>query len=262
MTRHMESLGTTLLHPTSQSVCKALELSWQYLESGSTVASRQWAQVALDYSWEQLNMGKWEDVSLVWREVYATAALLKALGLAREGERQSALEELDRGILLGAPILDSALHSFATSLSSSMHSSSGSSTTSGTTETVRGEASGGAEPSVVRGGRRKIVFRNYKQFRESSESVIHSDKAKRPRMGINVHDLALRKVSVPLIDSEHRIPLVYLPSLGVFHHNYMVTRTPVVISGAMDTWPAYAGRKWRQVQYIQYDKNSFILYIV
>ena len=257
LTRHVKSVGTNLLHPTAPNVSKALKSSWQDLESGNTVSSRQWAQVALDYSWEQLNMGKWEEVGVVWREVYATAALLKALALTREGERQRALEELDRGILLGAPILDSALHSFATSLSSSMTSPGASLAAPSTTERARAEASKDAE-AAVRGGKKKIVFRNYKQFRESGEDVIHSDEKKRPRIGINVHDLASRRANVPLVDSECKIQLVYLPSLSVFHHDYMHTRTPVVISGAMDTWPAYAARKWRQVYY----KSVYASYII
>ena len=68
------------------------------------------AQVSLDYSWEQLHSGHWKDVRLCWRQAYALAALAKALNLYLLGKGQEALVELDKGILLGAPVLDSSLH--------------------------------------------------------------------------------------------------------------------------------------------------------
>ena len=255
ITRHVESLGENLPHPTSPSVCKALRMSWQSLESGKIPQSQQWAQVALDYSWEQLNMGNWKDVSVSWREVYATAALLKALGLVRAGERQRALEELDRGILLGAPILDSALHSFATSLTASMHSNSTSATARTSSDSIPGERTDLESDAMQKGGtnsvrgERKIVFRNYKPLREHSEQTPQSkcDVVKKPRVEVDVHDLASRTHNVPLVDPKYRISLTYLPSLEAFHQNYMNTKTPVVISGAMDTWPAYSARKWRYI---------------
>ena len=260
ITQHVESLGAKLQHGASQNVCTALKTSWQELQSGNTASSRQWAQVALDYSWEQLNMGNWEDVGVVWREVHSTAALLKALGLVREGEIQRAVEDLDRGILLGAPILDSALQSFATSLTFSMHSSS---TSCGSTDgrpteksvgsdvipSNEGAAKEGAISSLK--GKKKITFRNYKHFKDTDESTRSKPQSdeKRPRVEIDVHNLASKTANVPLIDPDHRIPLVYLPSLESFHQSYMQCRTPVVVSGAMDTWPAYSARKWRYSTY-------------
>lgn len=254
ITRHVESLGENLPHPTSPSVCKALRVSWQDLESGKVAQSQQWAQVALDYSWEQLNMGNWKDVSLSWREVYATAALLKALGLVKAGESQRALEELDRGILLGAPILDSALHSFATCLTASMHGNSTLPTASTTSDNISEKRTGLDDDVTQKGGaivsargKRKIVFRNYRPLREYSDQTPQSkcDMVKKPRLEVDVHDLASRTRNVPLVDPRYRISLTYLPSLEAFHQNYMNTKTPVVISGAMDTWPAYSARKWR-----------------
>ena len=245
ITRHLEDLGVRLKHATSPSVCRALNTSWQDLQAGLTAPSRQWAQVALDYSWEQLNMGNWEDVSVVWREVYTTAALLKALALLREGESRKALEELDRGILLGAPILDSALHSLAASFTAKSHMDYGNSATAASSSRAEESIVSGCEPGA-KGGRKKIVFRNYKPLRECKETVF-SDETKRPRLGVDVHDLASRTANVPVIDPDHRIPLAYLPSLETFHLKYMLAKTPVVISGAMDTWPAYSARKWRYV---------------
>ena len=240
ISRHVEDLGRNLRASTSTSVCKALHTSWRELGSGNAALSGQWAQVALDYSWEQLNLGIWAEVSVEWRRVYATAALLKALGLARAGEAERALETLDRGVLLGAPILDSALHKFASSLSASLHAhSSSTSALDGEPDT---ELSSTATRRASKSAKR-IVFRNYKPLGGSTNEK--PVETKRPRVEINVHDLASRTANVPLIDPRQRIPLVNLPPLDVFRQNHMITHTPVVISGALDTWPAYSARKWR-----------------
>ena len=194
-------------------------------------------------------MGNWENVSVVWREVYATAALLKALVLLREGESRKALEELDRGILLGAPILDSALHSLAASLTDKSHKDYINSATTGSSSRGEDSVVSVCKPGAA-GGRKKIVFRNYKPLRECEETVF-SDKTKRPRLGVDVHDLASRTANVPVVDAECKIPLTYLPSLETFHLKYMLAKIPVVISGAMDTWPAYSARKWRCVYHVR-----------
>ena len=234
ISHHVEELEKQLHSSVSASVCKALRASWRELQAGNTGLSGQWTQVALDYSWERLNMGHWEDVSVEWREVYATAALLKALGQARSGEAKRAMEILDRGILLGAPVLDSALHKFASSLTLTMRTDSKASLTGSTgDEKAKSSAKAG----------KRIVFRNYKPLGGPiSEDPVEN---KKPRVEINVHDLVSRTANVPLVDPQCRVPLVYLPPLDVFRQNYMIPHTPVVISGVLDTWPAYSARKWR-----------------
>lgn len=249
---HVETIRSKLQHPCSESVCKALKTSWQQLQSGNLLHSKHWAQVALDYAWERLNTGSWKDVSIVWREVYSTAALLKAACLVKDGEMQGALVELDRGILLGAPILDSALHSLAATLTANVQISSLSATADGTTSMTSHTTATGisirtdmtVKDISLSQGKKKIVFKNYKHFKESDETISPRD-SKRPRMEVDVHDLASRTANVPLVDPAHRLPLVYLPSLETFHQRYMLSSTPVVMSGVMDEWPAYSARKWR-----------------
>lgn len=243
--RHVDGLERNLAVTTSRSVCKVLQTSWKELKSGNTETSGEWAQIALDYSWERLNMGNWEDVSLNWRRVYATAALLRAVGQVKEKEVEKALETLDRGILLGAPILDSALHKLASSLAtSSTHLTPHDSPK---TEHPGSELSGIARdpPPPPPKPAKKVVFRNYKPTHDSNSD--DTVKIKRPRVEVNVHDLVSRTANVPLIDQKRRIPVVYLPSLGVFHRDHMLTHTPVVLSGVLDTWPAYSARKWRYI---------------
>ena len=110
-------------------------------------------------------------MDVIWRELYSTCSFLKAVALVKKGEWQAALLELDKGILMGAPILDNALHSFARALTAEIQACS--------TEAAPGEPSISAivqqkrssatQPqqscgAVPREGKRQIVFRNYKQF--------------------------------------------------------------------------------------------------
>lgn len=240
---HMETIRRKLQHPCSESVCMALKTSWQQLQSGDTLHSKQWAQVALDYAWERLNTGSWKDVSVAWREVYSTAALLKAACLVKDGRMQEALVELDKGILLGAPILDSALHSLAAALTTDMQTSALAAAVDGSTSMTSDTSAPDMTVSSPQ-GKKKIVFKNYKHFKESDEHIPLRD-SKRPKMEVDVHDLASRTANVPLIDPAYRLPLVYLPSLETFYQRYMLPSTPVVMSGVMDEWPAYSARKWR-----------------
>lgn len=240
----IESFGKRLQDSTSQSLCTALQTSWHQLQSGNIVSSKWWARVALDYSWEQLNTGNWEDVRVVWREVYSTAALLKALVLVKEDRLQNALKELDRGILLGAPILESILHSFAANLAATVNASSPSAANIPPERT-------GKKTSPLK-GKRKIIFKNYKQFKDDDDDETKSQSEHSKRPTIDVHDLVSRKVSVPLIDPAHRIPLVYLPSLESFYQHYILSARPVVLSGAIDSWPAYSARKWRLCKFNDY----------
>lgn len=126
--------SATSSHPTCHTLCQALDNSWSCIVSKFTseqeedpntecevahedASSTFWAQVALDYSWEQLHKGHWKDVQLFWRQAYALAALLKALDLRLLGKREESLVEIDKGILLGAPIINSSLHVLAALIS-------------------------------------------------------------------------------------------------------------------------------------------------
>ena len=72
------------------------------------------AQIVTDLSWERLNTGTWRDVDKEWRRVYAYGCLFKALALCRgdpspDGVRR-AVRTCDMGLLMGASVMDNALH--------------------------------------------------------------------------------------------------------------------------------------------------------
>lgn len=217
-----------------------------------------WAQVALNYSWEQLHSGHWKDVRLCWREVYALAALLKALSLCLVGGgEQQALVEIDKGILMGAPIMNNSLHNVAAMLSKKLAPDVTQEVGVATASDVGGASTMHVDSEVTEGDdtRRKIgkvKLRNYKPTPDSSErkrrkSSSVSDPLS-PRMCEVPCTSGVRTCEVshlPIIDMSRRIPVLHCPSLEEFHLRHMAGRVPVVISGALDHWPAYAERKWR-----------------
>ena len=237
------------------SLCQALRKSWQSIAQGLNVSdsnrvekafsttdftsSLLWAQIALDFAWSKLNSGSWRDVGLVWRKVYATAALFKAISLLSVGGPQEALSETDKGILLGAPVFGDALKNFASILSHQIqHTTSPSDdlSTCVTQSSLVDIQPAGKCPRIG-----KIVFKNYSSYQEPSTGpVVRASAADHSN---DVADVS----TVPLIDMARRIMVVNCPSLEEFYCKYMMNSTSVVVSGGMDHWPAYSERKWRCV---------------
>ena len=252
------------IHPSSNSLCQALQNSWsgltQNLSPSSPTklptntrkgagnyecteesndhhinipSSKFWAQVALDYSWEQLHIGHWQDVKMFWRQAYALAALLKSLNLLIAGKKEDALHEIDKGILMGAPIINNSLCGIASMISREI-------TLGGKNDdpdvTV---VPSNSEGTVKKIG--KVRFRNY----EPSSDLSIEQKRKKSCDSPTRVKLTCDACDVPLIDMERRIPVINCPSLEDFYQDHMTPSVPVVISGAMDHWSSYAEKKWR-----------------
>jgi len=270
----LENIGGRLTHPAFPTLCSAIRNA-KYLLCGNCYdTSLKWAQVAMDFTWEQLNTGNWKDVSVGWKEMYSIAALLKAANLSKKRQFREALVELDKGVLMGAPVFDNALHSFATALTSKICTEPTSSTDDlPSSNTGNGNATDtqAASDLVASQKPRKVVFKNYKQFqtrsnvqqqsfedRSSLEPQYTLPETKKLKMNKSAivkqatpeHPAKLAS-SIPLLDPSHRVPVVHCPSLETFHQQYMEMATPTVITGAMDHWPAYSARKWRLDYYCQ-----------
>ena len=222
-----------------------------------------WAQVALDFTWSKLNSNHWKDVELIWREAYATAALFKALSLLCAGKVQEALIEIDKGILLGAPVFSDTLKSFASTLTnevqqtSSKHSCDGDISEANICLLEADCSFGGASTSKLEVG--KIVFRNYNTYRKSSSHGMNTTSIRAHPHDSAEGPLCVDSSTIPLIDMTRRIAVVNCPSLEEFYHSHMMSSTPAVISGAVDHWPACTTRKWRYVHVaLLYKYQGFI----
>lgn len=256
----------------SHSLCQALHRSFHSLIVSYTVSSaspslseegtestsvwqkesesgRLWAEVALDFSWRKLNSNHWKDVELIWREVYATAALFKALSLLRAGQMQEAFIEIDKGILLGAPMFGDILKKLASTLTNEAQAvqqiSSKSQQDIDANNFPLERDSDFAQTNECKPKARKVTFRSYRSYCESlsSNKILLSVRTD-PHNSVE-GSFSVDPSTVPLIDMARRIAVVNCPSLEEFYHNHMMCSTSVVISGAMDHWPACTTRKWR-----------------
>ncbi|XP_064395902.1 lysine-specific demethylase 8-like isoform X3 [Halichondria panicea] len=248
MKKHLQQFHANE-HALMTSLSHALQSSWNALskltynykamnDSSDLELGDEWAQVALDLSWEQLNTGHWKDVGRVWREAYTTAALMKALGLVMKGQTQEALEVTDKGILLGAPILDGALHSLASVLVKTVNLANHTTIVTADHDLTSVSLYPDADPPVEK--KPKVVFRSYMPIQPLS--IIAAKTV--DNNGEDSFPDKCKASDVPLIDPSRRISVRHCPSLDEFMEQYMKSRVPVVISGAMDHWPAYAVKKW------------------
>ena len=255
MVNHLQQMALGDEHPLMASLLQALQASWSALSklplnSETSVGSdlsetKLWAQIALDFTWEQLNTGHWKDVKHVWKEAYSTASLMKAMCLVLEGQKDKALVEIDKGLLLGAPIMDNTLQTFATVLTKAVVSTKKCQDNRSTvcsdapgSPVAHASSSSMLNPQASTSSK-KVVFRNYKPIHSTDKlTLLHNVGAQSLPSKYSVFD-------TPLIDPSLRVPVRHCPSLEEFLQEHMKTRTPVVISGAMDHWPAYAAKKWR-----------------
>ncbi|XP_069341994.1 bifunctional peptidase and arginyl-hydroxylase JMJD5 [Eulemur rufifrons] len=108
-----EELKLDLSEKVERSVVTLLQQATELFYEGSRDECLQTSEAILDYSWEKLNTGAWQDVDKDWRRVYAFGCLLKALCLCQApGDAATvaaALRVCDMGLLMGAAILGDIL---------------------------------------------------------------------------------------------------------------------------------------------------------
>nr|KAF6294810.1 lysine demethylase 8 [Pipistrellus kuhlii] len=111
--RTKEELRLDLGESVERSVVLLLQQAADLFYGGRRSECLQTSEVVLDYSWEKLNTGLWQDVDKDWRRVYAFGCLLKAVCLCEApGDATTvaaALRVCDMGLLMGAAIFDDIL---------------------------------------------------------------------------------------------------------------------------------------------------------
>ncbi|KAG8513542.1 Bifunctional peptidase and arginyl-hydroxylase JMJD5 [Galemys pyrenaicus] len=108
-----EELKLDLGEHVEAGVALLLQQATQLFCTGQRRECLQTSEVILDYAWERLNTGPWQDVHKDWRRVYAFGCLLKATCLcqapADAASVAAALKVCDMGLLMGAAILGDIL---------------------------------------------------------------------------------------------------------------------------------------------------------
>lgn len=111
--RTKEELQLGLSESVERSMVVLLQQATDLFYRGRRGECLQTSEAVLDYSWEKLNTGLWQDVDKDWRRVYAYGCLLKAMCLCEAPEDTTtvaaALRVCDMGLLMGAAIFDDIL---------------------------------------------------------------------------------------------------------------------------------------------------------
>lgn len=80
----------------------------------------------LNYTWEQLHTGKWENVDIAWRQLYSYISLIKAQVCLKQPNIElkqrliNSIKSCDMGLIMGEPILDDLLTRIADSLNEAL----------------------------------------------------------------------------------------------------------------------------------------------
>lgn len=231
------------------SLQQALERAQTAFHSKCHEECIRWCDVVLDYTWEQLHSGVWADVNVAWKKLYALSSLLKAVSIASKGDAnlENALLALDKGILLGAPVLGNTLTSLAAVLSSHITSSlvhrfEGSAVIAPSSQSVQPSLNENStsmltSPKISK-KRREIKFRNYISFKELSEDCLNNDTTSSKRV---------KSTDTADTRTQQEIPTRHCPVMSEFLTQHMAVESPVVLTRCMDHWPAMSSRKWRCV---------------
>ncbi|XP_021309477.1 lysine-specific demethylase JMJ30 isoform X1 [Sorghum bicolor] len=178
------------------------------------------AEAAREMAWEQLHSGPWSEVGTAWRDAYALACLHVARlrtrtrgasggGGGGDGDRSAALRALDMGLIMGGNLLRADLEAALARISA--------------------EACDGDE------GGAGVVDEEDQRWKEALDR--NRDIADALKV-LPANSLSCKKV-------ERRSCI----SLEEFICNYFLRDSPVIISGAIDHWPAR--EKWKDIKYLK-----------
>jgi lysine-specific demethylase 8 len=205
MAKNLEELKT----PAGDNILKSIEMSIDLIKKKFYGEGKYWIEIVLDWTWEKLHSGHWKDVADGYRRLYALASLLHGVALCHMEQHGDALQIIDRGIMLGAPVMGGLLNDFAAAL---------------TAELQRKDKLSGKALSSTSDEKKckRINFRNY-------EPAAHYDhQIKRVKEETN-QVVDLFKCSIKSIEC---------PSMSTFKNDYMETNRPVILTNCMTHWPA------------------------
>ena len=196
--------------PAKSNFLTALQKSIENIKIGDYNSSHDWAQVAMEWSWEQLHAMHWKDLPISYRRLYAYTAILDAMVYCKEEKYSNAMETIDRGLLLGAPVLNDSLQRW-----------------------------GSAVSRVIR----ETNYKRKEQPELDDKTSISSLPTKKLRNDAELHSVDSQSLLQSVITNVE--VLHSPPSLLHFKEEYMKKGRPVLIKGCISHWPAMSTRQWR-----------------
>jgi len=169
---------------------------------------------ATEYAWEQLHSLPWKQIPLEWRQFYAQAALLTATFHFSQDSLQEGIGWLDKGLLLGSFCDQAFLESLIDKATAAM------------TATLAAD-----EPPQKRQKLEGIRLPSQCDLEEMVAKIVLAEEAK--------------------LSPQRTIPRIEAPSIEDFTADHLLKHVPVVITGAMEHWPARADRNWNNLAYLK-----------
>lgn len=206
------------------------------LRHGRAGEAQSLALALSQLAWEKLHEGHWKDVPLVWRQLYAHASLVKALGLVREEQFDKALGALDLALLMGG-----GPHAMPRELWDQLHELIGHCQTKWREQMTMAPSHGAdgrsSPPQGPTTSERKATDTQPTQVGEENED---EDEEEGEEEGGKRFKLDLQPVE-----------RIRRPSMERFLRDYMQKGVPVIITGGMDGWPAMNERAWANLDYLK-----------
>ena len=203
----LTEIDNDFTHLYANTIMTKLHAGWSSCLVKQFTTAMPQLSIIQDIVWEQLHVGDWKDVPVIWRCLYSHASLLMSLCHISGSNLPQAMLELDKAILMGCPILENCIQELATVVSSEISSTS----------------SADDEKQALQ------------TFEIDCTSTDIRAQAKRPRL--DLHD------SRDVVSVNNMIEKVRSPSLNDFLLNHMTKHHPVILLDCMDHWPASS--KWR-----------------
>ena len=240
--QYQQSIAQLQLQPHALTTA-TLGVAASPLSSSASVASE-----LKSAAWRHLHSGHWADVAPVWRKLYERAALVEVSLLCGvfantpvqpldSAQIAAALRSLDLALMMGSQDSDvaAAAHALVAFLESSDRNCSNPPTSMTSALPTEGSSS------------RKRTPDNDTHERASSSRGAAKSKTTQSADAPSANDAAETSAPAsslpcpPVLPSSpyaRPLPRLTLPSLQSFQRACMIARTPTIICGAMDDWPA------------------------
>ena len=165
-------------------------------------------RIVLDYTWERLNMGNWKDVDISWRYVYTVTSALTAISQYRMLVywHKPSFEVVMKTCDYGLLMGAPLCDNILARLSVALQD-------------------------------------DYKRrIGETKTAALGDDDSAEPEF--KKTKLETQDIKIPITDKNIEVERCYCPSLETFTRQFLSCKKPVIITGAMDFWPALSTRRW------------------
>jgi len=260
--RDVERLKAGLAMQNNALVVQTLEQSTSAAKSADAAslhipANKQAVEMLVHLSWEQLHLGHWKDVLMEWRDLYAHPEPMYCAPSSAQPNPslQEAMRVLDLGIMMGGPTFKQALHKATSDLGEMLARQQ-------TQEQQQPDEGQPPEKKTRTGSQGSIVQGAADLENTAGQEAASMEDEEEASIGMqhcggvsNWRAAGAVKLPPYSLHLGHegctQPPVSHLPPLEVFLVKFMMAPgggQPVIITGALESWPALT--RWQDLQYL------------